>query len=548
MKNSLRIAGFTLLAVVLLSACSKVPDHARLIPKDALMVFSVDMDAIGKKMLWTSILNNDAFEKLKQNMPDTSSNDLSGNIAKAGINPLSSYYAYVRETKNNGTDNVIITGLIPITNATAWEAYLKKESPQATITQVGSHKEAVLGSDVYAGWTDNLLILMHINSSGNAAGAAPASNTPNPEYAVAMNNAFSVPTSNSLLGNNRFADLLHAHHDLTLWVNNEQLMNQYMTEGIASQLGGLSLNSSLWKNSAMAMGVDFEKGKVAGTATTYVSDDLKDISKEMGATHADKDFVDRLPKQNLSMLMAMHISPKGVKDMLEKLQLLGLVNVGLASQKLSVDNVLDAITGDMAFTVNNLKLQATLAKDSATGTASAGETKPTADFVFALKINKKENFNGVMQVLLQSANLTAVNNTITIPMGDNDNMYIKYDDHYAVVAHKQSDADGFLQGGFKSEQMPEAAGNVSAHPFAWYTDAQQIFQGIDPHVATTPGDSAMLALTGKLLNNLNIEGGDYSNGSIVYKFDVNFVNKTDNSLFTILEYAIQLGEAQKQAK
>jgi hypothetical protein len=539
---------FILLAIASLSACRRMPDHARYIPKDAVVATGINLKALGKKIAWNVITGSKLFKEMQKRLPDKTGKEAVSRIEKAGIDAMNTFFIYVK-TGENGANR--ITGLIPLSDAAQWEAYVKDVFPQAQVKQHGDRKEASLGRDMYVGWNKNLLIIINIMSV--SADYETESNTEAPKLNVSssmgqadlsaeMDKAFGVTKDNSIVGNSRFTALEMEGHDITFWLNYEQLMTQ-MSSNMAEKTG-VTLSNSLWKESVATAGFDFKKGKISADVRYFLPDELKEVGKEFGAANADQDMVQRLPNQNLDMLVALHFSPKGFKSMMEKTGYLGLANVALGTQNMNVDEILDAFTGDMAITMNNFALHTESARDSFMGQMVVHQNqKPSMEMSYVIKINKKEKFQKLVQMARDNG-LQPVNNGFVIPIDDKDSIYILMNDQFVVASNKYNNAAGFLQGTFKAQKLPDALNQqVLSHPIVVYFDIQQVFKKIDPSVATSPHDSAMIAESGKLLNNVYLTGGDFKDNAFEYHLDVNFTNTEENSLIALMDYGMRMSEA-----
>jgi hypothetical protein len=162
---------------------------------------------------------------------------------------------------------------------------------------------------------------------------------------------------------------------------------------------------------------------------------------------------------------------------------------------------------------------------------------------YVIKINKKENFQKLVQMARDNG-LQPVNNGFVIPIDDKDSIYILMNDQFVVASNKYNNAAGFLQGTFKAQKLPDALNQqVLSHPIVVYFDIQQVFKKIDPSVATSPHDSAMIAESGKLLNNVYLTGGDFKDNAFEYHLDVNFTNTEENSLIALMDYGMRMSEA-----
>jgi len=540
-------------ALFLFCACNKVPDHARYIPKDAVAVAGINLKGLSKKIAWNMITGSKLFKEMQSRIPEKSGQDAMGGIEKAGIDYLNTFYVYVKtDSRFNGGNR--ITGLVPLSDASQWETYVRKVFPNVEIKEHGDRKEASLGKDMYVAWNKNLMIIVNVMSSdnsdmlnGNMGGTPNAAANAPVDISAEMDKAFTVNKDNSILENKHFAGLQEEGHDILFWLNYDQLMTQ-MNGNMADKMGGISLSNSLWKDAAFTAGFDFQKGKITGDMNYYVPDSLKEIGKDFAADNADKDMLQRLPNQNLDMLMAMHISPKAVKELLVKTDLLGLANIGLGAQGMTVDDVLGALTGDMAVAMNDFSLQTESVTDSFMGQAVVHQDKkPSLNVSYVLKINKKENFQKLVD-LAKANGLPQMNNGFALPIDEHDSIYILINDQYAVASNKFGTATGFLQGSFKKQSMPEeAASQIYGHPWSLYLDIAQLFKNIDPAAISNNSahDSAMLAESKKLLKSISINGGSFEHNAFHYHLDINFTNTDENSIIALMDYGMKMSDADK---
>ena len=553
MQHFPRITLFALLAAALFSACSKIPDHARYIPKDAVAVAGINLKSLGKKIAWNMITGSKLFQEMQKRIPEKSTKDAMNGIEKAGIDLSNTLYVYVKpDTRFKGGN--IITGLVPLSDAGLWETYVKQVFPQAIIKQHGDHKETSLGRDMFVGWNNKLLVIINVLSIPTDYSQLDRSSSgiiDKPMEDVAglsaeMDNAFNVAKDNSIITNPHFSVLESEGHDITFWLNYGQLMDQYGSNVSGS---GVSLSGALWKDAAFTSGFDFKKGKISGDMHYYLPDEMKEIGTELGSVNADKDMLDRLPNQNMDLLFAMHVSPKGFKLLLEKMGVLGLANTALATQNMNIDNVLDAFTGDMSFVMNDFSLHTETEVDSFMGQAVIHQNqKPKLSMSYVMKINKKENFQKLI-ALAKENGLQQSGDAYIIPLDDKDTVYAMVNNQYLIVSNKYPYTTGFLQGNFKNQKMPEpAATAISGHPFAMYLDVQEVFKNIDAGITHSAHDSAMIMESKKLLSNISLNGGEFLNNAFSYHLDINFTNTDENSLIELMDYGMKINDAEKIAQ
>jgi hypothetical protein len=529
-----------------LGACNTPPDHARYIPADALMVTGLNTKSISRKVAWNIITGSKLFKQMQEQMADKNAM----NLDESGIDVINTFYVYIKS--NGSMAGNKLTTLVPIANADKWEAYVKKVFPAATIKAQGVRRLAVLGNGLYAGWNSKLLIIMNAlpnPQSYTDSAIVPAYSTIGDSLvAVDMENAFSVTKENALTENARFAKLLKEGHDITFWVNYDPLMTQYMSQGLSKMINGITLSNVLWKDAALAAGMDFDKGKITGDMHYYVGDDMREAAKELGGTSVDKDMLDRLPKQGLDMAMCLHLSPKGLKAMLDKTGLLGIANLALSMQGMNTDYVLDAFTGDMAIVVNDLDMKKT---GSSTDTMQYNRNayngyNPEFNALYVLKINKKENFEKLFQLGMQGNMLRIDSNTYAIPVTGKDSVVIMTSGSYAMITNKTINAVRYTQGSNKGQKNNLA--KIYGHPFSMYADVQQMLKWLNPNIMDDTLANKRIESIKNLVQNTLITGGAYNNNAFNYHFDINFTNKDESSLLTLMDFAMKVQQPENIIK
>jgi hypothetical protein len=100
-----------------------------------------------------------------------------------------------------------------------------------------------------------------------------------------------------------------------------------------------------------------------------------------------------------------------------------------------------------------------------------------------------------------------------------------------------------LNGSYKKEDMPEdISGRATRNPFAMYLDIKQLFKDVDPAISSSKNDSAMIAESKKLLDNISITGGKYADQAYKFNLEINFLNKDENSILEIIDFGMKMNE------
>lgn len=551
MNFRLRLLSALLLVAVLLSGCHSTPDHARHIPKNALMVAEINTKELSKKIAWSMITNNSLWEKLrgKKNKADSiRQSEFIKNMQEAGVDELNTFYAYLNDN-GGSTEEACFIALVPLKDAMKWESFVKKSFPTAVIKDNDKRKEARLDESIYVGWTNNLMILVSLQSTREFLPAEEGTTEPvdnEAKMAAYLESAFTVSHDNSLLSDKRFAAFEKHKHDLGFWVNIDKVMSSYAAKNLGAMTGGISLSNNTWRNSAFSAATNFEKGRVITDIMMYSADDFKEINKAYSNKNVDDELVKRVPKDSLDYLFGYHMSPEGTLKTIEKMGMLGVANGFLKEQNLSVEEILSALTGDMVFAMNNYhQTKETLLFDSSDASSAFNSYKTDMDFLFALKVNKQSSFDKLLQL--------AVGMQLIQPAGPgryhlsgsgNENSAIVVGNGYAAFSNKATVAQGFTDGKYSGQSSIKVKEYVMKHPFGMFFDYSSWARRSAGMLSATKADSLVYAASLQTFDNIVFNGGKMEGEGVKYQMSINLKSKDESSILQLLNFGKTLQEAQ----
>jgi hypothetical protein len=545
--------------ITILYSCNSVPDNARYIPKNAIAVLGINTKEIGKKIAWNLITGSKLFDDIRKNQGTTL------NPEEMGIELMGTTYVYIKgdERFTNGNK---ITCLVPLDDAAKWTAFVKKTFPEAAIKEANKRQSAKLAEGMYASWNDELLVIMnaiHIpqdyTTLTTTAGEGdsdtmmiepvpPTLEADETQIAAEMENAFTLTKENALTENKNFTELEGNGHDITLWINYDEIMASYGNEGMTS-ITGMSLSNVLWKDAAFTAGFDFEDGRIAGDMHYYSPEEMKEVAKAMGKDNIDKEMLQMLPLKDPDFLFAWHLAPAGLKGTLEKLGVLGFINLALVGQNLNLDYILDAFTGDMAACVTDFKLvqqqaQPLVEVDADSVMINVSDSKYASDgtLVYILKINKKENLDKLLAMSVANGTIQSAGaGAYTV----GPSLSLMVTDKYMGLSNKKDKLQAVMQGQYSKDKAHEVISKSQGHPFTMFVNAASMIGAANPAM-TSQRDSAMLAESRKLITNASFSGGEFKGDAFRYNMSINFTNKEENSLLQLMDFAIRMGDAVKQ--
>ncbi|GAA4462133.1 hypothetical protein GCM10023093_08110 [Nemorincola caseinilytica] len=521
--------------ILVLGACSRVPDNAKYIPADATAVAGINLRSLSKKIAWNLITGSKLYKEMQKRMSAQGSADAMKGIENAGIDVSNTFYIYTRSDTRFAGGNLMVA-LVPLADAGRWEAYVKQVFDGTPIQVRQDRKEAAPGEGMYVGWTNDLLIII------NGTMAEGSENDAAQLIAAEMARAFMVPSGSNIVGNSRFAALAKGGYDLSFWLNYGSLITD-LTGDVSVDLNGVSLSSAVWRDAVLTAGFDFKKGKISGAVNYYLPAQVEEATKDFGTVRTDKDLLDRLPKKDLDMLVSMHISPAGVKTLLEKVGLFGPANVGLTTQGLDMDYVLGAFTGDMVIAMNNFSLRTETLKEDFMGQEVAyRRQRATMNMTYAVKIGNPDNFARLLE-MTAGTQMQRSGSGYVFPLTTDDSLHLQMSREYAVMSNRHEYAEGILDGRYKGDKMPrEAADKAYDNPFAICVDIKQMLGKVDPAISSSPRDSAIIAESKKLLDNVTLYGGNYIDNAYKFDLEINFADKDENSILELIDFGMRMND------
>ena len=555
-----RVVLLAFLSVIIFASCNKVPEHAKYIPKNAMIVVGLNTKELSKKLAWDVLMGSKLLEEMKTKSPDNT--QAAQGLGDAGIDVLNTTFFYFSPAASQEGYNYI-TAVVPLDDSKKWETYIQKNFSGATVKEVKDRKEALLEEDLYASWNKDIAIVRKafINSKnnqeqlldyseGDSAFTAPDLNTidPKPDPArlsTDMAAAFTLQKDNDITTDKRFTGLQKDGNDISFWMNYEVFMNN-MNATSQGFMGGLALGNSIWKDAGYAAGINLDKGKVHAAVKYYLSKDLMDVYSKIGNKDFDKEMMDRLPSQNLNMIAGINISPEGTKALLEKMGMLGFVSLALMQSDLTADDIFQSFTGDIVMSLSDFSVQAkTDTAASLNGGGYMDNKETNMSFIFALKIKDKVRFNKLLAYAKGQNGLSAVDAT-TYQLAGSKDMIISIDKGFVVFANKTALAKGYVNGDYQSQSKPDIVKKeIYGHPTGVFVDIQSFLNGATSDNASEQ-EKELLALSKTVFKDLIINGGENKKELFTFSGTLNLVNKDENSLLQLLDYSYRISEINKK--
>lgn len=509
----------------LFSACSGNPDRTQYISKDAVAVVKVNTMQLGKKIAWEKLVNGSLF---KDNRKDTSFN-----IEKTGIDMLNVFYAYALADQRL-TDKMKWMLIIPVKDATKWEAFIKEEFKEASVKKEGDINVVAKEGSV-AGWKNNTAIIAF--DPGNSGSESVAILTDE------IKKAFALPKDQNIGSNKKFDELEKQSHDIAFFLNYELLMENLPQEQVGMAGGIIASQKKYLKDTYIGAGINFDKGKITADAQYFINPATMSLVKNLAPEKIDNEMLKRVPDGQLNGIFSYHFNPQGIKSLIDTLGYTGLANSQLQDMNLSVEEILNAFTGDFLLTAANLRME------SKTATYSFGDevttqtySAPNADWLFSAKTKDQAAVGKLLQLVLQM-------NLFTMKAPDiyeSNGIILSVKNGYIAVSNSENIINAFLNNSTPNNWKIPA--EVTGNPTGLYADIASSVKVIPADSSASAEEAALMKEGKNMLESMLAYGGKQKDDHLDFHFELNFVNKNENSLSQILDFVQKAKEADRNRK
>jgi hypothetical protein len=540
MRNMIRLIPIILSISIILSSCSSTPQNSRYISKDAIGVLSINGTELAKKVAINSFSGSPIFKELAKNAGgDTTTID----IEKTGIDPLNVFYLYaLADQRLQGKSKFMM--IIPLKSADKFKAFIKEKFPEVVFQTKGKLNFAIFNKEICMGWDDKTAI---------AAAATPAYNDWDAQPTAPVDMAtlltediektFSMSKDLSLADNPKFAALQKQNHDISYWLNYESFMNGMPQSQIGTAGIVLASQKKLLKDIYVAGGVDFEKGKIISDATYYFNPTIKAIAESMEPKSINNDLLKHVPGQQMNVMMSYHFNPKGIITLLDSMNVLPMVTLGLKETGLTIEDITNAFSGDFLFAVTDFSVASESKSYTMNGTP-VNYTSPMPAFKASLsfKINDKPAFDKIMTFVTSQGLLAS-----TAPGVYSFNSFVTLatNGEYASVSNDATVAQAFLTGSNSKFDIPA---EVKDKPYGFYADIKNSIKNIPLDLLYGKEDTAVFHDGKVLLESITAHGGKVSSDHTDFHFEILFQDKKENSLMQLIKFSQKVAEAEmKQA-
>ena len=530
------LSSLLFVCLLFLAACHKIPEHANYIPSDAQMVASIDLNKMGKKLLWNALTGSELFKEMMKKVKNESSKSAMKNLSTIGLKQNSNVFLFSVKQANSGNMACALAGM---DNKATFEKFIQTNYAGKTINNKTKYAYCKIEEGLLAAWNNDVAFFFPLPggnlSSADSMYMPPTTINAENEIIGQLENYFSLQSEKSLTSNSHFKDLLKEEHDVCVWANYEAIFDDY---GAAA--GNPMLKKDYFKDAALATGIDFEKGEINAVMDYFMSKEMADIYRKNPPKNLDGDMIQHIPSDKIAFLAGYQLNVKMVQDYLKHFGMDGLVNMGLGLMGTSIDQIGTAFKGDMIFAVTDVKKKDT---SNASPYDSFAYNGPDMNFTMALKNGDKSAVENLLSVGVKKEILSKNGNHYTMNENEGKGDMILSDD-YLVYSTNASYANAFASGSAKKESgLPsEIKKQFSSNPMSLYMNINQVINAVDMD-GDTPEEKEFIQQLKTMFTYAEMHGGQMKKSATHMEGKIDMSNKNENALIQLLN----LGMLAKKA-
>lgn len=534
--NGLAILG--IITLVLSSCSSKAPKEARLIPKNAVAVASVNIFALKEKLEKNGItidtLPDKIFEKDSSGKVDRKA--IEELRTEAGINWQKDCHFFA-VNKNEGINNTvnIVAGIAGLSNNAKFEAYIKKYSkPETTILKEKNFDAIIVEGDKIIAWDKEYLMLMYYQQvtkptwdSTNMRFTIPNKTDLTAKTIATANSFFTQKEGESIIGVKGFAEMFKTKADGYLFTSTSSYLNAL--SGAPLQIPKLE---ELAKDNYSASTLSFDAGKINITSTTYTNPALTGLLKKYAGPTVNLSLVEKYPSQNIQGIFLASFNPEIFGGVLQQLEVEGLVNSFLERSGISSKDLYGSLKGDIAVVFSDLAIQTNDPMQRSTEKTLLAK-KPVANMLMNMPVGNKESFKKLM---LKATELGYVKNTgkffVSGELLQAIGLYVMGTEEGLIIASDSLLYNAYTKGATKAQIPNDVKAYLGGKAVSFYVNMESILKSFP--VGNDGNYDKSLSTAKAIFKDIRGYTNNIKDNAIESSIEWRLQNEKQNSLVTLV--------------
>jgi hypothetical protein len=508
-------------AIILASCGKKTNEEGRYIPKNAAVVVLMNGESIFSKLSWSDIKENELFKQFYLDSTlDAYVKTALDNPDNTGVDIKKDFLFYIQKDSLGGY--VAVEGTVK--DAAKFKQFYAQALKGATeVEKDGIH--AISGGATTASWKNDKFILVidapqlnDINKFSNSTDRPMVSGSLVKRDGAALSKSLFDLKENASMGKDeKFTELVKQKGDIHFWLNMGEFSSAFNSPGMKA-LSMVNLNK-IYDGSITTATADFDNGKINLDMKSYSGKELSAIWKKYEGNKANTDMMKRFSGKDVAMMFALNFKPEGIRELVKELGFEGLINMGAAFLGFNLDDFVKANKGDLLLAVSDFI------------TDSSGRSKP-GNFLFAATVGDKASFGK----LIDAGN----------KMGKTSDIFYNTNDKYFAIGNNKESINKFTGAGANSNF--DFIDKISGSPLAGYINFQYLMKSMEKEGTSDSSNNVIYQASLKLWDNLIWKGGEFNKGGSIQHIEVNFLDKSTNSLKLLNSYIGLIGKIEQQKK
>ena len=534
--NGLAILG--IITLVLSSCSSKAPKEARLIPKNAVAVASVNIFALKEKLEKNGITIDTLLDKIFEK-------DSSGKVdrkaieelrTEAGINWKKDCHFFT-VNKNEGINNTVtvVAGIAGLSNNAKFEAYIKKYSkPETKIIKEKNFDAIIVEGNKIVAWDKEYLMLMFYQEvskptwdSTNMRFTIPNKTDLTAKTISTANSFFTQKEEESIIGVKGFGEMFKTKADGYLFTSTSSYLNAL--SGAPIQIPKLE---ELAKDNYSASTLSFDAGKINITSTTYTNPVLTGLLKKYAGPTVNLSLLENYPSQNIQGIFLASFNPEIFGGLLQQLEVEGLVNSFLERSGISSKDLYGSLKGDIAVIFSDFEIQANDPMQRSTEKTLLAK-KPVANMLMNMPVGNKESFKKLM---LKATELGYVKNTgkfftsgeLLQAIG----LYVMGTDEHLIIASDSLLYNAYTKGSTKIQIANDVKTHLGGKAVSFYVNMESILKSFP--VGNDGNYDKSLSTAKAIFKDIRGYTNNIKDNAIESSIEWRLQNEKQNSLVTLV--------------
>lgn len=556
MKTMFRSAFIALVAIVLFSSCkSKTPKQAALIPKDAVIVFVIDQEAMSEKLKKGNFKLDESVEKLFTTIDSVKGKKLFTDAQNAGVNYKEKMFGFVTQKGNPKTTQTSSVSIIAtLTDAAKFETFLKaqEEFKGREVKKGKDYSYIQIDGNAIISWTADVAMFTgyNVNQTGSYDNATGTYKEPAPvnkveELKKLVESFYSLKDADKVSSVKYFTDMLNEKADAYMFASSTSTINSLSMLPI--QLPKLE---ELMKDNYSTTLINFEDGKITANGSYHFNDKLNSLMKQYGNSSVKPSILENFPAQNVNAAILMSFKPEMVGGVVKELELEALANVGLSQMGVTMQDIYKSLNGNMAVALGDFDAENLFGRFMGNSTTPA-KTK----YLFAAEVGDKASLDKVlskaveMQALENNGGVYTLSKAMPSPM-----MYVRIDAKTIVVASDEATYTQYAAKTVKSNLNKDFIGKLNGKPVAMYVNINSFLTSFAPMAATDAHGKVIMDKALATFNDATMLADNVADGKLKSSAEFTMKDAKQNSLVSIADFfkttfeEIKKGDAERKAR